>query len=131
MSKTLRGLLAAGTAAATVALVFPASAHADEVAGPGIAARDCISTAGATACFESYGDKFYVKDRKKDGYSAYAFWFTNYGRDGACINRRGAGKWKRCNYNMKEGKGIGWYAQTRDGDTGKWGPKSSVRSASI
>ncbi|TDD80749.1 hypothetical protein E1293_20115 [Actinomadura darangshiensis] len=94
--------------------------------------RKCVSTTGSTACFETYGDKFYVKDTKKDGYSAVAVWATSYGRKGVCRNSLGSGKWGVCNYNMKEGKGIAWLAERYNGNTGKFiGPKSKTATATI
>lgn len=58
---------------------------------------------GAYACFKSYGDKFYIKDTKNDGYSVEVDFKTDYGRKGGCFNTYGAGSgWAVCNFNMKE-----------------------------
>jgi hypothetical protein len=65
---------------------------------------------GAEACFEKYGDKWYVKDTKSDGHSATASWINYLSdgrswipyRHGSCVNKSGAGKWGLCNKDYYE-----------------------------
>ena len=79
----------------------------------------CVSTTGARACFQPYGDKLWVKGRV-----ASADW-ENYLRDrtgawkeyrtGACLNHLRGGRWGYCKVNLYEetsknpygGKGSG------------------------
>ncbi|MBA9050576.1 MULTISPECIES: hypothetical protein [Streptomyces] len=79
----------------------------------------CVSTTGARACFQPYGDKLWVKGR-----AASADW-ENYLRDrtgawkwyrtGSCLNKLSGGRWGYCQVNFYEdtsknpygGKGSG------------------------
>lgn len=74
----------------------------------------------AVACFEPYGDYFYVKDAKADSKSAAAYWviMEGGGRTGACINSKGAGTWVRCNKNFIENKLLSLRAGTYNGSNG-------------
>ncbi|EHK88656.1 hypothetical protein ACWGRK_08450 [Saccharomonospora azurea] len=70
----------------------------------------CLSVTGAQACFENYGDKWWVKDTSSDGASAVVIW-DNYRngslyRQGECQNRMGAGSWGVCNKNYYEGSNL-------------------------
>jgi hypothetical protein len=70
----------------------------------------CVDMTGAEACFEKYGDKWYVKDTKSDGHSATASWINYLSdgrswipyRHGSCVNKSGAGKWGLCNKDYYE-----------------------------
>jgi hypothetical protein len=73
---------------------------------------------GNIACFESYGDKFYVYDGNSDGASAVAYWWTNYGAVGLCYNSHGAGNWAVCNYDMREDGIVHWRTCYRDRSAG-------------
>ncbi|WP_051468076.1 hypothetical protein [Actinomadura oligospora] len=157
MSSTLRmmavtGAMAAGTITPLLAV---ASAHAESAPVPqprvsaasvadgtalagadartvGAKALRCVSTTGSIACFEPSGDKVYVKDTKKDHYSAVAIWKTSYGRKGGCRNALGYGKWAVCDYNMKEGRRIHWQALRYDGNTHRYiRPVSRMGTANI
>jgi len=66
------------------------------------------SSTGNEACFEDYGDKFYVYDGDTDGASAAAYWWTDYGRSGICYNSNGAYTWAECNYDMRETGVVYW-----------------------
>jgi hypothetical protein len=103
-----------------VEVVDPATADSEtegtEVRGPGSGSgfellwESCLtqSSTGNIACFEDYGDKFYVYDGDADGASAAAYWWTNYGRSGVCYNSNQAGTWAECNYDMREGGVVYW-----------------------
>lgn len=70
----------------------------------------CVTVTGAQACFEAYGDKWWVKDTSSDGASAVVIW-DNYRngslyRQGECQNRMGAGSWGVCNKNYYEGSNL-------------------------
>lgn len=74
----------------------------------------CIEVTGAIACFQQYGDKWWVKDTAADGASAVAVW-NNYRngslyRQGQCENRLGAGTWGVCNKNYYEDSVVEWAA---------------------
>ncbi|NUT18380.1 MAG: hypothetical protein HOV77_04285 [Hamadaea sp.] len=68
----------------------------------------CWSIAGAKACYEYDGDKWWVQDTASDGMSAVADWrnyLTANGdlyRQGKCINSLGYGDWGVCNKNYYE-----------------------------
>lgn len=78
----------------------------------------CVSTTGTEVCFEAYGDKWWVKDTKKDGASATVAWADyvdgSLYRDGVCRNSLGAGKWGVCNKNYYEGSTLYFTAVTYD-----------------
>lgn len=65
---------------------------------------DLADSWGVEACYKPYGDYFYVKDTKKDGYSAVAQWHQLGfdGRTGSCVNKWGEGVWAVCNKNLRE-----------------------------
>ncbi|SFO95288.1 hypothetical protein SAMN02982918_0937 [Saccharomonospora viridis] len=70
----------------------------------------CVAITGAQACFEAYGDKWWVKDTVADGASAVVIW-DNYRngslyRQGECQNRLGSGNWGVCNKNYYEGSAL-------------------------
>lgn len=65
---------------------------------------------GAYACFKSYGDKFYIKDTKDDGYAVAVVWRTDYGKKGECLDTYGYGSgWSHCDYNLREGHKISFW----------------------
>jgi hypothetical protein len=116
-----RLLTLAATAGVALALVTPSAAFADyygdetdyaqPTGGPtGTKNVDyfCLDLAdswGVEACYKPYGDYFYVKDTKSDGYAAVAQWHTLgfEGRTGSCVNKLTAGDWGVCNKNLPEG----------------------------
>lgn len=116
-------LLALATAiGATLVLMFPTAGfaayfgaetdYATSSAAPS-GTFYCMSVIGATACFEPYGDVFYVKDTQADGYAAVAEWDTALSyRDGSCVNHLGNGKWGVCNKNFDEGEYLKLKAAT-------------------
>lgn len=110
------------------------SAYAQPAGNVTAAAKKyCVSNNhGATACFQPYGDKIYVKDSTKlGGYGAVARWRTNYGREGSCFNFGGGGKWFVCNYNMREGRRITFWAANVNPYHTSWRNWSPGRTATI
>jgi hypothetical protein len=101
-------------------VVDPSTADSEtegtEVSGPDNGSEfellweSCLTqgSTGNIACFEDYGDKFYVYDGDADGASAAAYWWTDYGRSGICYNSNQAGTWAECNYNMREDGVVYW-----------------------
>ena len=83
----------------------------------------CIPTTGALACYQAYGDRWYVQDTRADGASAEAFWQNYRGgslyREGICRNSLGNGKWGVCNKNYYENSFIRWAACVYNGSTGE------------
>ncbi len=78
----------------------------------------CPAVAGAIACFDPYGDRWYVKDTAADSASAEARW-NNYlsnelYRTGICRNSLGAGRWGVCNKNYYEQSTVHWRACVYD-----------------
>ncbi|MDH2390998.1 hypothetical protein QCN29_19825 [Streptomyces sp. HNM0663] len=72
-----------------------------------------------TACFQSYGDKFLMKDNKADGLRVVAEWRTDYGRSGECHWTGTAdGGWGECNYNMRESGDVKFRVVVRNGADG-------------
>lgn len=143
MQRTRLTLLAVAAAIAALLLVMlPSTASAEQSSTPadaypnGVAAAvateynqavagtppsglPCIKTTGATACFEAYGDKWWVKDTAADSASADAVW-QNYRdgslyRQGICRNSLGNGEWGVCNKNYYEDSGLRWAACVYDG----------------
>lgn len=96
----------------------------------------CISTTGSKVCYKADGDKIYVKDTKKDGFSAVMRWYTDYGRWGTCRNKLGYGKWGVCDKNFAEYDSNGdhywlnYRASRYNGDTNKWVEPESELQAS-
>ena len=118
MAMLIGGLLAIGPpASATGSSPSQRSVgESAEDAGPSLGAKArkkvCRSNhRGAYVCFQPYGEVFFVKDTRKDGYSAAAYWERKGdGHTGVCVNSRGAGKWKKCNYSMVDGNRIKFFA---------------------
>ncbi|GLW34281.1 hypothetical protein [Actinoplanes regularis] len=85
---------------------------------------NCVSTTGATACLEAYGDILWVKDTAADSASAVADWDNYVGgtltRWGYCRNSPGSGKWAYCNKNFTEGSELRLRAAVYDGSEGTW-----------
>lgn len=83
----------------------------------------CVTVTGAQACFEAYGDKWWVKDTAADGASAVVTW-RNYRngslyRSGQCENRMGSGTWGVCNKNYYEGSDLLFQIHVYDFSEGK------------
>ncbi|EID52706.1 hypothetical protein [Saccharomonospora xinjiangensis] len=83
----------------------------------------CKSVTGAYACFEHYGDKWWVKDTATDGASAVVIW-DNYRngslyRQGECQNRLGSGQWGVCNKNYYEDSTLDWVVCVFDVSEGR------------
>ncbi|MFJ9111270.1 hypothetical protein [Streptomyces sp. NPDC102283] len=79
----------------------------------------CLAITGATACFETSGDDFHVKDTDTDGASARANWYVNYDRDTPhCTNSKGAGTWHECKFDMKETYTVCWRPEVYNASTG-------------
>jgi hypothetical protein len=121
MKRSLFGVAPATAVAAVAVLLLggpvPGSVAPAEARGSDpIYTYECAVTwpfekrLGVRACFYSRGDKFRLKDKEADGYSAAVYWKTDYGREGMCVNSRGAGTTKVCNYNMKEEACITFWA---------------------
>jgi hypothetical protein len=121
----------AGLAAATLTLVggaAPALAADDTnraTAGSKPGGIPCIDNgSGAIACFQSRGDKVWVKDDKADGHSAINVWSQYLGpgeyREGWCRNTLGAGRWGYCNKEMRESTYIEFWAVEYDAETKRW-----------
>ena len=91
-----------------------------EPSGPPPSTVPCAVTTGARACFQAYGDRWWVQDTAPDSASAEARW-RNYHSDGSlhrlgvCRNSLGNGNWGVCNKNYNEGTSIQWRACVYDG----------------
>ncbi|MEV1011919.1 hypothetical protein [Streptomyces sp. NPDC049881] len=113
----MRLLARAATIAGSVALIAGGLS-----AGSASAASFCdhLQRGWGSACFESWGDLFKVRDGKADGYRVVAIWETDYGRSGECHNATGANpsNWVTCNYDMKETGSVRFRVCLRDGATG-------------
>jgi hypothetical protein len=102
------------TGKATPRVVSPAISleYNAAVAGTPPAGIPCIAVSGATACFQSNGDRWWVKDTVADGLSAISAWANYHGaslyRYGICANRLGNGHWGYCSKNYAEGTEIDW-----------------------
>ncbi|WP_158857912.1 hypothetical protein [Streptomyces sp. NRRL B-1347] len=62
--------------------------------------------AGGVGAFQADGDKFWIADTARDGYSVAIRW-TNYRngspyREGVCVNKHGAGTWAYCGKDFYE-----------------------------
>ena len=123
------GLLAAPSASAGPAPPNPSvGAHrpAADTSGPRMSAQArrkyCRSNHhGSYVCFQPYGEVFFVKDTARDGYSAAAYWERpGDGHTGVCVNSRGYGKWKTCNYSMVDGNRIKFFAVNIDTPTNSY-----------
>jgi hypothetical protein len=117
--RLFRKLLLGGLAAGVLSLAFASSAAAYEwdIAKRGSypGGLKCTQTYGSKACFQSRGEKIWVKDTKSDDRSALAYWTTPLvARSGYCRNRFGAGKWGFCNKRFQENIFISWSALRYD-----------------
>lgn len=95
-------------------------------------AQTCIGSgaSGATACWEPYGDHFYVRDTKSDGIQPGVLWTTDYQRIGSCWFD-GQDNPTDCNYNMKEGHTIEFSLVMRDSKSGEILTESPKHEATI
>jgi hypothetical protein len=87
--------------------------------------RKCTDMGPVLACFQPYGDYFYVHDDKADGDSAAVDWFdADSNRWGSCVNKHGAGTWAACDKDFTEGHEIYFRAARYTGgnpvDSGNW-----------
>jgi hypothetical protein len=110
---TIRGKAAAATVGVIAALAATGTVAAsaspyewnDGARGSGPSGRhpfDCVGTTGGIACFQQYGDLFWVKDTRRDKRAAMAVWRTQDTRNGVCRNAHGAGTWAVCDKNLGE-----------------------------
>jgi hypothetical protein len=107
--------IGAGSAAAEPAAVESTEQVSTLAAFGPPAGAPCSEANGTIACFEAYGDKFWVKDTKKDGYFSRASWgLTGDGwADKTCSNHLGSDAgWTLCNYNMPENDSLSFKALT-------------------
>lgn len=119
--RTIRTLAGAGLAV-TAALTMSGTAGAAEPTATNpdrapSAAADCFGfwdDPRGAGCFQSYGDKIGVHDRKKDGIGVQVKWETDYGRSGTCRDENSNGGMGYCNYNMKEGQEVRIWLQFTD-----------------
>ncbi|MEU5943847.1 hypothetical protein ABZ807_32925 [Micromonospora sp. NPDC047548] len=77
------------------------------------------------ACFQPYGDYFFVYDEKADGYAAALDWYdADSNRWGSCVNTHTAGTWAICNKDFTEGREISFrgarYNSGNPYDSGGW-----------
>lgn len=86
---------------------------------------------GAEACFQPYGDKVWVADYRANGYSAAAYWKTDYGRTGTCYDGTVDKNWHVCDYNMREGRHITIWAVNVRRSTNTWRYWSTGRTTII
>lgn len=76
---------------------------------------------GSTVCFVPGGDVVWVLDTQKDGMSAAAGIYTDYGRGAeACLNKSGVNHWVKCDFNYSEKGNIQLRAFRYDSGTGKF-----------
>ncbi|NUP77763.1 MAG: hypothetical protein HOV96_09485 [Nonomuraea sp.] len=114
-------VVAASTLFSAVAFIAPTSAvaaspefdfakSAPEGPEPG---SPCTSNPVVKACFQSDGDKIYIKDMKADGQAAYTDWAILGGRYGQCATKLRAGNWGVCDKDFPERQTIQltiWYS---------------------
>ena len=113
MNRQVRRLVAgAGTVVVIMAGTAAAASAADGVPSgpPPSSGVTCVSTTGATACFQAYGDLVWVKDTEANGEPVLGsiqaplpnHWYR------ACYNDRGeAGGWVKCDFDVPEyAKGL-------------------------
>jgi hypothetical protein len=85
---------------------------------------------GSYVCFQPYGDNFYVKDTRPDGYSAAAHDEMFGGHStGVCINSRGYGKRKTCDFDLPDDRDINFWAVNIDSPTWTWRHWSAMRDS--
>ncbi len=149
MKKTRSILLAVATTSAVLILTLlpltasaasgasPAESHSSSgptaaavhevnqaVAGSPPSGLPCVAMPGANACYQAYGDRWWVKDTASDGASAEAFWENRRNGDlyrhGVCRNSLGNGTWGVCNKNYYEDSTIFWTACVYDGSAGTY-----------
>jgi hypothetical protein len=133
----MRKLLIAALAGATMLIGAQSAAASDrELADPGRypGGLPCASNgSGAIACFQSNGDKIWIKDDGDDGHSAIAVWQHYLGdgayRKGYCRNALGYGRWGVCNKQLSEDSYFEWWAVEYDAETGQWSDWSNGNSA--
>ncbi|TWG08351.1 hypothetical protein [Saccharopolyspora dendranthemae] len=134
MKTRQRCLTAAGAATFGLLLTTVPALAASSSTGTeqGARAQTCIGSgpSGAIACFEPYGDHFYVRDTKSDGIQPGVLWSTDYQRIGSCwFNSQDNPT--DCNYNMKEGHTIEFSVVMRDSQSGEILTESPKREATI
>lgn len=111
----------------------PTTTHAQTAAGISPATQFyCVdNNHGAKACFQPYGDKVWVADYLANGYSAAAYWKTDYGRTGTCYDSTVDRNWHVCDYNMREGRHITIWAVNVRRSTNTWRYWSTGRTTII
>ncbi|MFE9252226.1 hypothetical protein [Streptomyces sp. NPDC007088] len=116
------GATEAGPETAPDATVSARSAAATSASsGP---PSDCIGRTaayGSSACFVPDGDVVWVLDTEKDGMSAAAGIYTDYGRaPEACLNKSGVNHWVKCDFDYSEKGRVQLRAFRYDTDTDKF-----------
>lgn len=123
--RKIRTLTGAGlTVMAALAMGAPAGAAesgTSTVTDSPRAAAECYGywdDPRGAGCFQPYGDKIGVEDRKKDGIGVQVRWEVDYDRPGrTCRDENSSGGMGYCNYNMKEGQEIRiWLEFTDNGE---------------
>lgn len=108
------------TASASTATASASSA-ATSASGP---PSDCIGRTaayGSSVCFVPEGDVVWVLDTEKDGMSAAAGIYTDYGRGAeACLDKSGANHWVKCDFDYSEKGNVQLRAFRYDTDTDKF-----------
>ncbi|WP_020579133.1 hypothetical protein [Actinopolymorpha alba] len=122
------------TAVGMVATAGPAAAGYENNYGKAgtpdpalVGARDCVESYRAKVCFQEYGDKLWVKDIRRDGYTPYMSWKVG-DRWGECYNNYGYGKWAVCDKNFTENMAIKFAASSYNFTTKKQGAVSDTKS---
>jgi hypothetical protein len=113
IKKRTVALVTFGLLVAAAAVPSAASAYEWDIAKRGNppSGMPCVDTSRAQVCFQSYGDKVWVQDEKRDGRSALGQWDVD-GRYGFCRNRSKYDNWARCNKNFPEGVTVKFAAGT-------------------
>lgn len=63
--------------------------------------ENCTADTFTLTCYASYNDRFYVKDKKADGWSAASYFeVRGTGRSGACYNPYGEGSHSMCDLDF-------------------------------
>lgn len=135
-------------AAAAISVVVPGTASAIEFeldygtkvsGGPPSATRCTDAIAEVKVCYEPYGDKWWVQDRKSDGKSAIVEWQNRTSvrlhRYGRCVNSHGTGTWAVCNKNYYEDSNItgyqGVWNRSSGADPVLYNPRTTFQSGYI